>query len=432
MLRKSETKWEEKWRFPSMSSKTELMLNSDSRREWLERRMYSSVLFHRWVIDKFKHSAYHFNWIINKYVRTLLLVERECSLIFSLIKVDRRIPKRSFENSVQSSLPVKTMEPVSMILLICMGTIVHVHPKFMETIVKLMIVLAKQILVSMEVFHSLSEDWTDEDCSGSCQGSSRQEQYCSCPPDHEGRWCERKVNHCWNRTCQNKGQCRPLVGLSFCECLQGSYSGDECQITAGRIVIRQSLSKSFAFVAILSISCVLIFVIVMDLLTYCCGIDPVRKERERIREEKRAKRRRPKIERFIYVHQSDPITPGRENPSSSIKHETDIWTLLLFSLIKESIVRSSDLEWRSVQFDTPHSQATETTKKRALEEIAICPRLSSWRCEKRHTWRLVILTDYFSTVTADNHSGYWICELLLRSLLFGADVHRSNVVLWIS
>ena len=242
-----------------------------------------------------------------------------------LLEVDRRILKKSFENSVQFSLPVKTMEPVLMILLICTGTIVHVHLTSMEIGVKSIIVLVKQILVSMEVFHSPSQTLLDGDSLGICQGRSRQEQSCSCLPDYEGRWCERKVHHCWNRTCQNKGQCRPLVGLSFCECLQGSYSGDECQITARRIVILQYLSKSFAFVGILSISCVLIFVIVMDLLKYCCGIDPVGEERERIREEKRAKRRRPKIERFIYVHQSDPITTtSREHPSSSIQHVTDV------------------------------------------------------------------------------------------------------------
>lgn len=244
------------------------------------------------------------------------------------------------------------MEFVPMISFICMVTIVHVHSKFMKSIVKSMIVLVDRILVSMEVFHSLCEDWLDNDCLGTCRGTSRQDQNCSCSPDHEGRWCERLVNHCWNRTCQNNGQCRVLVGHSFCECLQGSYSGDECEITAQRIVVLQYLSKSFGFVSILSISCVMILVIVMDLFKYGCGIDPVREERERLREEKRSRRRRPKIERFIYVHQSDPInTNRRENPSSSIKHLTDVWTLLFFSLIKESLVPAHGDEENSLVFE---------------------------------------------------------------------------------
>jgi hypothetical protein len=44
----------------------------------------------------------------------------------------------------------------------------------------------------------------------------------------------------------------------------------------------------------------------MDILKYCFGIDPVSEERERIRREKRAKKRKPIIQRFIYVNAPPP------------------------------------------------------------------------------------------------------------------------------
>ncbi|UJR11646.1 hypothetical protein I4U23_015827 [Adineta vaga] len=45
---------------------------------------------------------------------------------------------------------------------------------------------------------------------------------------------------------------------------------------------------------------VAMFVIIMDILKYCFGIDPVHEEREKIRRDKR--RKRPVIQRFTYVN----------------------------------------------------------------------------------------------------------------------------------
>jgi hypothetical protein len=47
---------------------------------------------------------------------------------------------------------------------------------------------------------------------------------------------------------------------------------------------------------------VAMFVIIMDMLKYCFGIDPVHEERERIRRAKRIKNRKPVIQRFVYVN----------------------------------------------------------------------------------------------------------------------------------
>ena len=87
-----------------------------------------------------------------------------------------------------------------------------------------------------------------------------------------------------------------------CECLGDSYSGRHCEIIATRIVVYKIVSKSFAYIAIIAMSTVIMFVIIMDILKYCFGIDPVREELEQIQREKRARKRKPIIQRFVYVN----------------------------------------------------------------------------------------------------------------------------------
>lgn len=62
------------------------------------------------------------------------------------------------------------------------------------------------------------------------------------------------------------------------------------------------VSKSFAYIGIVAMVSVVIFIVVMDILKYCFGIDPVREERERLRRERQIKRHTPVIQRFIYVN----------------------------------------------------------------------------------------------------------------------------------
>ncbi len=101
----------------------------------------------------------------------------------------------------------------------------------------------------------------------------------------------------------NNGVCRPLLGDYKCECLGDSYSGRHCEITATRTIIHQVVSKSFAFIAILAGATVIGFIIIMDILKYCFGIDPTRDELERIRRQKRAKKTQHLvIIRHIYVN----------------------------------------------------------------------------------------------------------------------------------
>jgi Notch-like protein len=115
---------------------------------------------------------------------------------------------------------------------------------------------------------------------------------CSCAPGWEGDHCERKINYCLNVTCMNNGVCEPLLLNYTCECLSNSYSGRHCEITAKKIIIYKIVSKSFAYIAIIAMVSVAMFVVIMDILKYCFGIDSVSEERERFQREKRTKRRK--------------------------------------------------------------------------------------------------------------------------------------------
>ena len=140
---------------------------------------------------------------------------------------------------------------------------------------------------------------------GQCHEGSNSSFRCACREGWTGGQCQTKEDYCRNITCQNQGMSRSLFRSYRCECLGHSYFGELCQSTAWETTVHQTVSKSFGFVAIIAISTVVTFVIVMDALKYGLGIDPVERERERGRQEKQAKRRRPPvIEQFIYVHKS--------------------------------------------------------------------------------------------------------------------------------
>jgi hypothetical protein len=112
------------------------------------------------------------------------------------------------------------------------------------------------------------------------------------------------TNYCDNVTCQNRGVCRPLLLDFKCECLVNNfYSGRRCEIKTRKIIILNIVSKSFAYIAIIAMTVVAMFVVIMDLLKYCFGIDPPHEERERLRRKKQMKKRkRPVVQRFIYVN----------------------------------------------------------------------------------------------------------------------------------
>ena len=139
--------------------------------------------------------------------------------------------------------------------------------------------------------------------NGTCHNISKTDFNCSCASGWEGKRCERIINLCSSSPCQNRGVCFPSLRNYTCKCLQGSYSGRHCEITATRIQVLQVVSTSFAYIAIIAMVTVVMFVLIMDILKYCFGIDPVEDERERLRRKKYAKKRKPPvIQRFTYVN----------------------------------------------------------------------------------------------------------------------------------
>jgi hypothetical protein len=137
---------------------------------------------------------------------------------------------------------------------------------------------------------------------------------CSCIDGWEGHCCEAKVYYCSKDLCKNNGVCRSLFKNYTCECLGDSFYGRHCEETAVKVKIYKIVSKSFSYVAIIIMVSTVMFIVIMDILKYCFGIDPVHKERERIRRIKRAKKRKPVVQKFVYVNapSEQTLTTERE------------------------------------------------------------------------------------------------------------------------
>ena len=88
------------------------------------------------------------------------------------------------------------------------------------------------------------------------------------------------------------------------------------------MVLRQIVSKSLGYVSIIAMSVVAMFVIIMDILKYCVGIDPVAEEQERTRKKKRKAWCKPVTKRFTYV----PAPRGSPWPKASV------------SMIRETVI----------------------------------------------------------------------------------------------
>jgi len=88
-----------------------------------------------------------------------------------------------------------------------------------------------------------------------------------------------------------------------CECLGNSYTGRHCEIIATQTAIYKTISKSFAYVAIIAMASVAVFVIIMDIMKYGFGIDVAYQELKRIRRKIPVEKESQKsdIVRFIYV-----------------------------------------------------------------------------------------------------------------------------------
>lgn len=112
------------------------------------------------------------------------------------------------------------------------------------------------------------------------------------------------INFCENITCLNNGVCRPSLLDFTCECLGDNYySGRFCEKSSTKVIIYKTASKSFSYIAIIAISTVAAFVITMDILKYCFGINPTYVDLERVRQEKQTQRRKTRVvQRLTYIH----------------------------------------------------------------------------------------------------------------------------------
>jgi mannitol-specific phosphotransferase system IIBC component len=98
---------------------------------------------------------------------------------------------------------------------------------------------------------------------------------------------------CANITCENNGICVSSYLLWSCRCLDSSlYSGTYCQDESSALATKQAISKSLGIVAIIALCCVVGFVIIMDILKYVFKIDPVDRERHRLKMEKEKKKQK--------------------------------------------------------------------------------------------------------------------------------------------
>jgi hypothetical protein len=141
----------------------------------------------------------------------------------------------------------------------------------------------------------------------------------------QGIHCETKINSCENITCLNGGVCQPLLLDYKCECLGESFSGRYCEITDSKIQLHQILGKSFTYVAIITMISAGMFIVIMNILKYCFGIDVTRKDfKKKSHRKKRPKKKRPPvIMRFTYVNRPRSVLSDEKN-STSISQERNI------------------------------------------------------------------------------------------------------------
>ena len=138
---------------------------------------------------------------------------------------------------------------------------------------------------------------------GTCNETSHTTFVCQCSSHWHGTHCEIPVNYCRNVTCRNNGVCRALVANYTCECLGSGYSGRHCDVSSGALVLRRTISRSLGYIAIVAISLLAIFIVAMDVLRYCFGIDSIRRERRRTRRQQQiVKKRKHRVAiRYIYI-----------------------------------------------------------------------------------------------------------------------------------
>ena len=154
---------------------------------------------------------------------------------------------------------------------------------------------------------------------GTCYPSINTTFTCQCSAGWQGQHCENQINYCQNSQCLNGGVCRSVFLNYTCLCLGQSYSGRHCEFTSSRMILLQTVSKSFASIAIIAMLFAALFIITMDILKYCFNIDPLKKQMKRYRKKKKNRLKYPRTRRVPHV-QSGPssVSPKRTKPKIRI------------------------------------------------------------------------------------------------------------------
>ena len=151
---------------------------------------------------------------------------------------------------------------------------------------------------------------------GLCNETSINTFICICQAGWQGIYCETKINSCENVTCLNNGVCQSSLLNYTCQCLGEQYFGQHCEIVSSKTAVLQTVSKSFAYIVIIAMITVAMFIIILDVLKYFFGIDPVGDELKRIEQKNKIKKKPPVIIRYIYVNA--PPTQSSEQANSKV------------------------------------------------------------------------------------------------------------------
>jgi len=106
---------------------------------------------------------------------------------------------------------------------------------------------------------------------------------CDCVEHRTGARWEFWIDYCQNIVCFNQGRCRSVPPSYVCDCISSSFSGRHCENVANSIAIRRYVSSTLGYIGITALCSVAAFIIIMDVLKYGFGIDPVHADRELVR-----------------------------------------------------------------------------------------------------------------------------------------------------
>lgn len=121
-----------------------------------------------------------------------------------------------------------------------------------------------------------------------------------------GDHCEQRNNSCQYHKCENGGQCLIVADEPVCQCLGDNfYSGERCQYRQTKLVVFETLSKSFSWLAIIIFYSFGLFIVLMGFLKYGLHINVTAKKSKEIQHEKhktKKRKRRSIVQKFIYVN----------------------------------------------------------------------------------------------------------------------------------